>query len=65
MFVPAFAVKPVITVIFIVSVLVQPFAPVTVTVYVVVKVGVTVVEAVPAPLLHAYVVPPVALSVVD
>jgi hypothetical protein len=37
----------------------------TVTVYAVVVIGVTVIEAVVAPLLHKYVPPPVAVSVVD
>src|SRR5689334_11950694 len=43
--------------------LVHPFASVTVTVYVVVEVGLTVIEAVVAALLHRNEVPPVAVSV--
>ena len=44
------------------AVAVQPFAPVTVTVHV--PAVVTVIEAVVAPVLHKYVPPPLAVSVV-
>ena len=52
--------KPALCVIAIVSVSVQPLAPVTVTVYV--PLALTVVVAVVAPLLQAYVPPPVAVK---
>jgi hypothetical protein len=44
--------------------LVQPPVPVTVTVYVVLTVGLTVIAAVVAPVFQEYVVPPLAVSVV-
>ena len=51
------------TVTVVVQELVHPFASVTVTVYVVVEVGLTVIEAVVAALLHTNDVPPAAVSV--
>ena len=47
------------------AVAVQPAALLTVTVYVVVLAGLTVLFAVVVPLLHAYPVPPLAVRVVD
>jgi hypothetical protein len=56
-------VGPGVTVTVVEQELVQPFASVTVTVYVVVTVGVTVIEAVVAALLQRNDVPPAAVSV--
>jgi bifunctional ADP-heptose synthase (sugar kinase/adenylyltransferase) len=53
------------TVIVVEAVAVQPSALVTVTVYVVVVAGETVVAAVLSPLLHTYVAPPEAVSVAE
>jgi len=54
-----------LTVTVVVHELVQPFASVTVTVYVVVIVGLTVIEAVVCPVLHKNVMPPEAVNVFE
>ena len=54
-----------LTVMVVLAVAVHPFALVTVTVYVVVPAGVTVIAEVVAPVLHAYVPPPLAVSKAD
>jgi hypothetical protein len=54
-----------LTVTVLVAVAVHPLALVTVTVYVAFAVGLTLIDAVVSPVLHAYVPPPVAVNDVE